>query len=138
MHTLDDVKRVIQISSDLSQKGQDAAALRLLDESIAEVLKCNNRHWMRILSRHASVIADRLGDLTLVRHYREQTLTYSEDDPVALYGLADILFRQGETDKAKQYAASAYELCVRRSGEHDKSLLDLIAKRWPEIWSGRR
>lgn len=75
-----------------------------------------------------------LRDLKLVKHYYEQSLTYSPDNPIALYGLAEVALEQGDADLAKQYAKRSYAATVQGDDEIAKQgLLDLIAKKWPDI-----
>lgn len=133
MAEIDELKRIVNESSALSRAGQNQTALKLLDESITAAARENRNSWVRVLSRHAAVISDSMGDLRLLRHYCEQSLTHSPDDPGALYGMADVLIREGQADSARHYASNAYRLSAQRGAEADRSLIELILKRWPEI-----
>lgn len=86
-----------------------------------------------MLTRHPAVISEHIGDLNLARQYIEQSLQHSSDDPVAWYSLADTLSRQGDDELARQYAAKAYNLSLKRGQEGDKHLIERLKKRWPEI-----
>jgi len=136
MTHIDQLKNVIQRSSELSKRGDDRQALKLLDDSLLEAIREHRGRWVRILSRHAAVISESIGDLDLVRHYFEQALTVDPNDPVGLYGVADVLFRQGKTATAKQYAAKCYSVSKQRGQEQDRILLASIAERWPELGNG--
>jgi Tfp pilus assembly protein PilF len=82
------------------------------------------------------VLCRSVGDLRLVEHYYQQSLTHSPDDPIALYGLAEVALEQGDTDLAKQYAKRSYDATVQGNDEMAKrGLLDLIAMKWPDVAS---
>jgi hypothetical protein len=69
----------------------------------------------------------------LSTHY-EQYLTYSADNPRALYGLADVAMQEGEIEVAKQYARRCYRVLLKSADElAKKDLLDLVLERWPEV-----
>jgi hypothetical protein len=54
--------------------------------------------------------------------------------PVALYGLAEAMLKQGEIALAKEYAKRSYNSAVEDDDDVAKrELLDLIAKKWPDI-----
>ncbi len=133
MTEIDRIKRVVQESNEYSRTGENAKALKLLDESIAEAIRENDGRRVRVLSRHAAVISDHSGDLALVRRYCEQSLAYSPDDAFVRYSLADALLRQGQAEEGKQYAISSYKLSVQQGSERARSLVELILKRWPEL-----
>jgi hypothetical protein len=140
MRDVDRVRHTVNESSRLSKVGDNWGALRLLDDLLVVAIREKRGDWVRLLSRHAAAISDSMGNLGLVRHYLEQVLAVEPDDTTALYGLADILFRMGETDAAMQPAAKCYEVSVRRGTEKDHVMIQMIAKRWPEVcskgWSG--
>jgi hypothetical protein len=133
MTDLNECKRVVRESSDLSTKGEDGKALELLDHSIEDAVLKNDALRVRILSRHAAVISEHIGDLGSAARYLERSLPYSSEDPLTLYGLADVLSRQGKSDLAKQYAKQSYNFCVRRGSVEDQQLIDAIKRRWPDI-----
>src|SRR5262249_826374 len=87
--------------------------------------------------RHSVImppLCDSAANLTLVKHYYGQSLTYRPENPVALYGLAEVALKQGDTDLAKQYAKRSYDAALQGDDAIAKhGLLDLIAKRWPDI-----
>ena len=74
-----------------------------------------------------------MGDLPLVRYYREKCLAFGPDDPMALYGLARVLCQLGEMQLAKENAKRSYQICVRGGTEIDRTVMEMIAKQWPEI-----
>ena len=127
------LKRIIHESGELSRMGENERALKLLDDSIAQAIQENNVAWVRTLCRHAAVVSHHAGELDLVRRYRERILSYSPDDTLSLYALADVSFRQGRPDEAKGYAANCYQICRRRGTEKDKALIEVLLKQWPEL-----
>jgi tetratricopeptide (TPR) repeat protein len=133
MAEIDLLKRVINDSSELTKRGENQAALRLLDDAIEEAVRDNRSLWVCTLSRHASAIASEMGDLRLVRRYREQCLIRDPDNPLALFSVADILRRQGEEDLARRYAAKAYRFSVNSQTELDRALIESLLKAWPDV-----
>ncbi|HSY64350.1 MAG TPA: hypothetical protein VK829_07110 [Terriglobales bacterium] len=134
MVAIDRLKNAINNSSELSERGQNRKALTLLDDEIAHAVGENKNIWVCTLSRHASVIADQMGDLGLVRRYRELCLAHDPDNPLTLLGLAEVLDRQGEKALAKDYAIRSYQLSAQRgTPELDCAVMESISKQWPEI-----
>ena len=72
----------------------------------------------------------------MVRRYCEELLAYNPGDPMALYALADCLAQQGETSKAREYAAKCHQLALARGDELGRGLVELLEKRFPEIKPG--
>jgi hypothetical protein len=99
MVAIDRLKNAINNSSELSERGENRKALTLLDDEIANAVGENKSIWVRTLSRHASAIADQMGDLDLVRQYREQCLTHDPDNPLTLLSVAEVLDRVCNTDR---------------------------------------
>jgi tetratricopeptide (TPR) repeat protein len=133
MHRVDSLKNAIEESNELAKQGDHQQALRLIDDLVAKAEDENRSLWVRVLSRHAATISDSMGDLKLAKYYCERVLAHSPEDSVGLYALADILFRQGEFDAAKQYAARSYGAATKRKHEEVGSLIELLIKRWPDL-----
>jgi tetratricopeptide (TPR) repeat protein len=110
MSDLERLKRIVQQGGDLSKLGQDEDALVLLDEAITEAVRNNQVMRVRILSHHAAVTSDSIGDRQRVRHYFEQSLASNPNNSRALFGLAKALHREGKTELAKQYADKCYSV----------------------------
>lgn len=127
------LKKAIETSSEFSRKGRHRQALDMLEDLIAEAKYENHTIRVQGLSRHAAIIADAMGDLALVQRYCEQVISYAPSDAVGLYALADILLRRGEADSARPYAVKSYEICLERNSKEDRSLVELILRRWREI-----
>jgi tetratricopeptide (TPR) repeat protein len=120
----------------LMQKGQNEGALRLLDDAIAVAIKENENGWVLTLSLHAAVISNSLRNFSREKHYYEKSLEFNQENPMALYGLAEVALEQGHTDLAKRYAKRSYDAIVQGDDEMAKHcLLDLIAMKWPDIAS---
>lgn len=112
----------------LMQKGQDEEALRLLDDAIAMAMSENENRWVLTLSHHAAVISNSLRSFSREKHYYEKSLEFNPENPIALYGLAEVALEQGDTDLAKQFAKRSYEAIVLGDdGMAKRGLLDLIA-----------
>jgi Tfp pilus assembly protein PilF len=73
------------------------------------------------------------------KHYYEKSLEFNPENPIALYGLAEVALKQGHLDLAKQYAKRSYDATVQGDDEMVRhGLLDLIAMKWPDIKSKER
>jgi hypothetical protein len=129
-------------STELWRRRLHAEALKLVDTGVAEAEHEKQISWVQILCLHASVIAESMGDLGLVRRYCEKALSCEAGDTsrnaLALYCLADAMFRQGETDPARQHAARCYALVAHSSTGEDRGLLKLLTKKWPDIAEWQR
>jgi tetratricopeptide (TPR) repeat protein len=136
MPELDELIKITHESTELWESGQPQKAFKLLDDAIAEAIRANRSNWVRTLALHAAVLSDFMGDLRLARRYREDCLSQDPDDPMALYGLAKVLSRQGEADLAKEYATKAYKLFMQRGTELDHAMLEGIMKHWPDLPRG--
>lgn len=134
---LDRVKKIVNDSSELSKQGEDGEALELLDDAMAEAAGENHVRWASLLSRHASVIAEHMGDLRLVRQYREGCAGREPENPLTLSGLADILHRLGEEVLARQYAVKAYRIGIERDTELDRSVIESLLHIWPDLAASR-
>jgi tetratricopeptide (TPR) repeat protein len=134
MTDLDGLKSIIKQSSELSKLGQDEKALTLLDDSLIAATQENRTMWIRILAQHAAVISDSIGDVRRVRRYYEQSLAANPDNARALYGLAKALQREGDAERAKEYAVRCYHVLQQgRGSELDRALLELVVAGWPEL-----
>jgi len=120
-------------STELAKVGEIENALHLLDNFLLEATKENRGDWIKIVSGHAAVLADAMGDLRRARHYYEQRIMYVPDYSFALYNLARMLLREGQVDLAERYAAKSYELSISQGTDSDRDLAEAIIKQWPEI-----
>lgn len=114
-------------------KGHHKSALRLLDDRLSQAIREGRKNWIRVLSHHAAVIANSLGDLGVVRRYYEQALAHCPDSAITLYGLADGLLRQGQNDMAREYAAKCRQACLRSSSGEDEETLKMVERQWPNL-----
>jgi Tfp pilus assembly protein PilF len=137
MDYYDQLWGAVNASAELWKLGEKQRALKVLDDAIAYwVHERNHSSSIRTLCHHAAVLCRSVGDLRLVEHYYQQSLTHSPDDPIALYGLAEVALEQGDTDLAKQYAKRSYDATVQGNDEMARrGLLDLIAMKWPDVAS---
>jgi len=135
MDNFEQVRRAVNRSVELWRLGKQQQALKLLNDAIADSIQEKaGRSSVCTLCHHAAVLCQSVGDVGQVKHYYEQSLIHSPDNPRALYGLAKIALEQGNADLAKEYAKRAYAATVQGDDEIAKhGLLDLIALHWPEI-----
>jgi Tfp pilus assembly protein PilF len=133
---MDHMTHAMRESTRLSQEGEPLKALELLDNSIRAAVREGWSRALETISRHAAIIAESTGDLARAKSYNERTLACAPENPMALYGMAKILFQEGETDRAKQYASRCYQVSVRGGTEIDRARVELLAKQWPEfgVW----
>jgi tetratricopeptide (TPR) repeat protein len=121
----------------LAQHDDNETALQLLDRAIARAISENQNQWVLTLSHHAAVIAHHfavkpgdVADLSRVKHYYNQSLTFNPENPRALEGLADVAREQGEHDVAKQYAARCYKVLVEGDDWLKKERLESLLAKW--------
>jgi hypothetical protein len=133
---MDHMTHAVQESTRVSQNGDPLKAMELLDGSIAVAIRENWNHALPTILRHAAIIAESGGDLARAKFYNEQTLAYSPENPMALYGMAKILSEQNEIDLVRQYAARCYDVSLRGGTDVDRARVELLGKDWPEfgIW----
>jgi hypothetical protein len=119
----------------LSISGQHEDALRLMDDVITEAIREREDSWVFLFINHAAILNQSgFPDRSLLKHYYEQYLTNSPDHPRALYGLADVAMKDGQTETAKQYAKRCHEAILQSDdAKVKKDLLDLVLERWPEL-----
>jgi Tfp pilus assembly protein PilF len=136
MTMIDRVKQAIGESAAFSTNGEFAKALKVLDDALGEAVNRNKPRWVRILSHHAAAICDYKGDLDLAAGYYNLSLAHAPDNPIALYGLADVLFQQGKMQDARQYALRCHVSSIRLGGRESRAFAEILAKRWPEFGPG--
>jgi tetratricopeptide (TPR) repeat protein len=133
MSDLEQLKEIIRRSSELSKSGRNGEALSLLEESLKRAMRQREVQSTRILSQHAAVISDAIGDPERMTHFYELLLASSPDDPMALYGMATALRRRGETERAKEYATKSLKALRDSEPEMNRALIEMILDSWPEI-----
>ena len=95
MDYFDQLWGTVNVSAELWKQGDHQKALRLLDDAIAYWIQQGKKtSSIQTLCHHAAVLCDSAGNLSLVKHYYGQSLTYSPENPVALYGLAEVALKQ--------------------------------------------
>jgi hypothetical protein len=133
MTEINQFRQVMTSSLKLMREGLNEQALGLLDEAIVEAVRLQDALWIRMLCRHASVVANFLGNLQLEKQYNEQCLSVSPEDPIALYRLAEVSLKLGEPEVAQQHAKRCYEAILRSDDVVKEGLLDMVLKNWPEV-----
>jgi hypothetical protein len=140
-HSWHHYKDAVSSSTRLAQQNDGEGALQLLDSTIARAIRENENRWVLMLSHHAAVIARHLAvksggaeDLSRVKHYYSQSLTFNPENPGALAGLADVAREQGEHDVGRQYAARCYKALVEGDDRLKKERLETLLAKWPEVF----
>jgi ClpA/ClpB-like protein len=113
-------------------RGEGQSALQLLDHYMAEPGQ-DRKLRMRLMGGFAAITAAQIGDLKTERHYCEECLAYTPEDPMALYHMADCLARQGETDEARRRAVDCRKAASLQGNEIGRAIVALIEKRFPEL-----
>ena len=118
----------------LSMSGHHEEALRLMDDVIAEAIKDGEDSWVFIFFDHAAVLnQSSFPDRSLLKHYYEEYLTHSSENPRALYRLADVAMEDGQTEIATRYAERCHRAILRSDDDKIKrELLELVLERWPD------
>ena len=97
-------KNAVLGSLKLSTEGHHQEALRLMDDVITEAIREGEESWAFVFIRHAAILnASGQPDHSLLKRYYEWYLTHSPENPRALFGLADVTERDGQTYLAMQY-----------------------------------
>jgi tetratricopeptide (TPR) repeat protein len=122
---------------ELSIAGRHRDALKILDDLLLKATREGRTVWMAVLCSNAAIIADRMNDLELARKYCEKLVASNPDNALALYSLADNLYRQGHREMAKEYAIRSHQICLQRLDTDHRALSDLILQRWPDIGQRR-
>lgn len=74
-----------------------------------------------------------MGDHKREKSYYEQSLAVDPGDPIALYGLAKVAEAQGDSESAREFAASCFRAIAHSNDEIVKvGLLDLLLVQWPD------
>jgi Flp pilus assembly protein TadD len=125
---LETIRRV----GELVSRGEGRKAAQLLDDFMAKPGQ-DRKLRMRLLGHFAAVTATQIGDLKTAQRYCEERLSYTPQDPMALYALADCLARQGETDEAGRRAADCRRAALSQDDALGKGIVELVEKRFPEL-----
>jgi hypothetical protein len=120
---------------ELTRRGEQRRALRLLDDLMAESVPEKNLR-IRHLAPLATATARSIGDLHLAKHYCEMRLANDSEDAMALYGMADCLVQEGNSNQAKAYVTKCYELSATRKDNVGQGIIELLQKRFPGIKLG--
>jgi tetratricopeptide (TPR) repeat protein len=129
------LRDIMSQSIELSKAGKIEEALDVLDKFLAKDNHKNAAIEIPIVSRHAEVLADVIGDRPRVRRYHEMILPYASDQAFAFYNLAQLYLRDSLADEARKWAIKSYELCGPQGTEANQDLSSAILKQWPDIAS---
>jgi len=124
--------KLVRAVGEFVSRSQGQEALQLLDDYMAEPGQ-DRKMRMRLMGVFAAITALQIGDFKAARRYCEERLTYTPDDPGALYALADCLARQDETSEARQRAAECRRAALLLGNERGKAIVELVEKRFPEL-----
>jgi tetratricopeptide (TPR) repeat protein len=130
-------RQAMQRSVELAKTGEIEQALGALDGALAQATQDNRGIWIKIICRHAAVLAHAIGDRRREIQYTEQALPYARDYRFAVYNFAQLLLIDGQVGRAERYATEAYELSVAEGTEADRDLAAAILKQWPNIAENR-
>lgn len=134
MDNLDRLRNAVNTSVQLSKAGEHKRALEVLDGAIEELVKEGETPSIVTLCHHATILASLASDTSRVKHYYGQSLASAPDNPRALYGLADVALKQGETEVARQYAIRCHAALLQsEDGVIKQGLLELLARHWPDV-----
>jgi tetratricopeptide (TPR) repeat protein len=120
-------------SLDLAKEGQPQEALRILDEAIEQATEEKRGRWIVTLCRHATVLANTMGDIRRETKYAEQALPHADDYRFACYNFAQLLLRGGDVSRAERYAREAHKLALAQGTEADRDLIAAIRQQWPNL-----
>jgi hypothetical protein len=124
--------KLIRAVDELVRRSQGQAALQLLDDFMAEPGQ-DRELRIRLMGFFAAITALQIGDLKTAQRYCEERLSYTPDDPRALYALADCLARQDDTSEVRQRAAECRRGALLLGNERGKPIVGLLEQRFPEL-----
>ena len=127
------VHRVMTNTVDLIQRGETEQAFGEIDRTLTDALHDHQELYFKTLCKHAAVMAHASGDRDREIRYMKQVLPYAKDRQFALYNLAELLLRDGQTGAAEQYATEAYQLSVAEGTADNLELATAILRLWPNI-----
>ena len=130
-------RQAMQQSVDLAKTGEIEQALGVLDSALSQATQENRGIWIKMICRHAAVLAHAMGDSRREIRYTEQALPYAKDYRFAVYNFAQLLLLDGQAGLAERYATEAYELSIAEGTEADRDLAAAILKQWPNIAENR-
>jgi tetratricopeptide (TPR) repeat protein len=117
---------------ELVSRGEGQKAMEVLASFMAEPGQ-DRRLRLRLMGGFATVIALQVGDLKAARSYCEERVSYTPDDPMALFQLADCLAREGEVEEARRRATDCRKAALAHNEERGKRIVELVEKRFPEL-----
>lgn len=129
----DRVHRVLISTLNLIQRRETEQAFDEIDQTLVDALHDDQEVWVQTLSKHAAVMAHAVGDRDREIRYTKQALPYAKDRQFALYNLAELLLRDGQTGTAEQYATEAYQLSLAEGTADNRELATAILRLWPSI-----
>jgi Flp pilus assembly protein TadD len=129
----DRVHSVVTSTVDLIQRRETEQAFGDIDRTLADALHDNQELWVETLCKHGAVMAHATGDREREIRYTKQALPYAKDRQFALYNLAELLMRDGQSGAAEQCATEAYQLSVAEGNTDNRELATAILRSWPGI-----
>ena len=129
-------KDAITASAELVSLADGDKALRLVDDAIALAVGEHDNGWVIVLNHHAAIIANFLGKAELVKHYYQESLAFSTENPRALYGLTKVAKNQGDLALAREYAARCHKALMEGDDFLKDSwleMLETLLKDWPPL-----
>ncbi len=118
----DEVRNAIGESCVLSLRGRNKEALEVADRALTKAERCNSEPAIKALAMHASALSEFTGDREAAKLYLERVLSYEPGNPLALYGMASILRRQGRTAEANEIAPRLYPIARGTNTEEARGL----------------
>ena len=116
-------RAAIERSLALSRDGGFDEALSTVDEAIAKATHEGEARWLRVMSRHAGVMADAAGQFERARRYYESAITQGEQDPWLMLGAALVCSKLDDGAAARTWFDRSYEIA---SETGDKKLSQLL------------
>jgi hypothetical protein len=128
------LQKTLSSTLTLVRTGKTERAFGDLDALIEEVARDGHNLWVTTLCHHGAVLAHAAGDLHREIAYGKRALPFAASDRhYAVYNLAQLLLRDGQTDLARQYAIEAYEACKVENTEAGRDLATAILTHWPDL-----
>jgi hypothetical protein len=116
-------RTVIERTLALTSDGSFDNALTLVDEALAKATLNEDRQWLRLIARHAGVMADAAGQPQRARGYYETALAHGEQDPWLMLGIALVCRQLDDHTAASVWCERSFEIASQRGDDRLAQLL---------------
>lgn len=119
-------RKILQDGLSLAGDGKLDAALSMLEEGLQIAGTNQDAVWIKLLSRNAGLLCERIGDLTKAVAYYEQSLQHDKGNPYTYLALGELYAKLGNEIMSSACLNSCYEIATLNK---DQDLVDLLEEK---------